>query len=433
MLQSAVRSDQRIAIYWPKSDLLLLFIIIVKAGVIPTKTDWNAMNLTRQYRERKKERKVTEEEKEERTNPKFCQWCQSFICRFKLEIVLSWLPCRHPYNHFTLGRLNQNWQNRTESVCAEPLFVIPACEPKICTKNSSIGWDRRPRGLCGWVNDLSEKLMALLRLFADDTAVYRVVYSGTDQVQLQQDLHCLMEWEESWDMLFHPAKCVSLPITKSRSPLCSYELHGHTLDSVSSAKYLGITIQQDMDWDNHINNMANKANRTLGFLQRSLKISSSTIKDRAYKAFVRPILEYTSSVWDPYTQKSIDKLEAIQRQAAQFVLNQYHNTCSVHLLLDSLRGLSLEQCRRTSHLGVRYKICSGLVQCPIIKTKLVPPPPCQRCTHCQQLSLITTRMQYCGGSFLPCTIRDWNSLSIDAVEAMSVDNFVSRASHWPDN
>ena len=97
-----------------------------------------------------------------------------------------------------------------------------------------------------YINDLPEKLTALLRSFADDTAVYRVVYSGTDQVQIQQDLHCLMEWEESWDMLFHPAKCVSLPVTRSRSPLdYSYELHGHTLDSVSSAKYLGITIQQD--------------------------------------------------------------------------------------------------------------------------------------------------------------------------------------------
>ena len=102
-------------------------------------------------------------------------------------------------------------------------------------------------------------------------------------------------------MLFHPPKCVSLPITRSRSPLdYSYEFHGHTLvlDSVSSAKYLGITIQQDVDWDNHINNVVNKANtnnRTLGFLQRSLQISFSAIKDRAYKAFVRSILEYVGS------------------------------------------------------------------------------------------------------------------------------------------
>ena len=60
MLQSAVRSDQRIAIYWPKSYLLVLFIIIVEAGVVPTETDRNAMNLTRRYRERKKERKKGE-------------------------------------------------------------------------------------------------------------------------------------------------------------------------------------------------------------------------------------------------------------------------------------------------------------------------------------------------------------------------------------
>jgi len=86
-------------------------------------------------------------------------------------------------------------------------------------------------------------------------------------------------------MLFHPAKCVFLPITRSRSPLdYSCELRGHTLDSVSSVKYLGITIQQNMDWDNH-NNVVNKANRTLGFLWRNLKISSSAIKERAYKAF----------------------------------------------------------------------------------------------------------------------------------------------------
>ena len=149
-----------------------------------------------------------------------------------------------------------------------------------------------------------------------------------------------------------------------------------------------------MDCDNHINNVANKANRTLGFLRRNLKISSSAIKDRAYKAFVRLILEYASSAWDPYTQKSIDKLEADQRRAARFVLNRYHNTSSVNLMLDSLGWPSLEQRRKTSRLGVMFKICNGLVQCPIIKTKLFPPPTRQCRTHCQQLSLITTKTQF---------------------------------------
>ena len=131
----------------------------------------------------------------------------------------------------------------------------------------------------------------------------------------------------------------------------------------------------------------------------------------------------------PTHQKSIDKLEAIQRHAAQFVLNRYQNTSSVHRMLDSFGWPSLEQRRKISCLGVMSKIYNGLVHCPIIKTKLVPLPPCQRCTHCQQLSLITTRTQYRSGSFLPRTIRDWNSLPKDAVEATTVDIFVSRASH----
>ena len=55
---------------------------------------------------------------------------------------------------------------------------------------------------------------------------------------------------------------------------------------------------------------------------------------------------------------------------------------------------------------------------------------CPTASHCQQLSLITTRMQYRDGSFLPRTIWDWNSRSKDAVEATTVDTFtVSRASH----
>ena len=61
-----------------------------------------------------------------------------------------------------------------------------------------------------------------------------------------------------------------------------------------------------MDWDNHINNVANKASRTLGFLWHNQKISSSAIKDRAYN-LTRPLSDpylniYASSVWDPYTQ-----------------------------------------------------------------------------------------------------------------------------------
>ena len=143
MLQNAVRSDQRIAIYnILDKSYLIVFIIIVKAGVVWTKTDWNAMNLTRLYKERKKERKKGEWQKKKKKKeqiPDFVSGIGALSLEIRTGNCLSQLPCRHPYNHLAvLGRLNQKWQNRTESVCAELLFVIPACETKICTKNSNI-------------------------------------------------------------------------------------------------------------------------------------------------------------------------------------------------------------------------------------------------------------------------------------------------------
>ena len=94
-----------------------------------------------------------------------------------------------------------------------------------------------------YINDMPEKLSALAWLFSDDTAVYKMISNSHDQAQLQEDLQRLADWDESWDMEFHPAKCQTLLITRSRKPLQpSYVLHGHTLENVSSAKYLGITI-----------------------------------------------------------------------------------------------------------------------------------------------------------------------------------------------
>ncbi|KAI8519197.1 hypothetical protein Bbelb_024540 [Branchiostoma belcheri] len=279
-----------------------------------------------------------------------------------------------------------------------------------------------------YINDLPNNLNTRARLFADDTAVYKVVVHPVQQDLLQQDLQSLEQRENKWDMTFHPEKCVYMPVTRSRKPLLySYVLHGHTLEKVHKAKYLGITMSSDGSWDNHINNIVTKAKQVLGFLRRNLKISSIKIKERAYKTFVRPLLEYAATVWDPYTQKNISKLEAIQHRAARFVLHSYHNTSSVTNMLTRLGWKSLEDRRRLARVGILYKLHHGVVQCPTIAAKLIPPPPRQRRSHNQQFKLVSTRTQYRGGSFLPRSIRDWNHLQKETLEAATVEAFVSRA------
>ena len=88
------------------------------------------------------------------------------------------------------------------------------------------------------------------------------------------------------------------------------------------------SIQSDLKWDSHINSITAKAKKTLEFLRRNINISSTTVKEQAYKSVVRPSLEYACSVWDPYTKDNITQIEQVQRRAARYmyVTNCYHNT-----------------------------------------------------------------------------------------------------------
>jgi hypothetical protein len=57
---------------------------------------------------------------------------------------------------------------------------------------------------------------------------------------LQDDMDSLLQWEQDWQMEFHPSKCQLLRITNKRKPFArDYDIHGHKLEEVESAKYLG--------------------------------------------------------------------------------------------------------------------------------------------------------------------------------------------------
>jgi hypothetical protein len=43
-----------------------------------------------------------------------------------------------------------------------------------------------------------------------------------------------------------------------------------------------------------------KANKVLGFLRINISKCPQDIKEKAYLTLVRPHLEYSSAVWDPY-------------------------------------------------------------------------------------------------------------------------------------
>ena len=91
-------------------------------------------------------------------------------------------------------------------------------------------------------------------------------------------------------------------ITNKRKPVeTKYTIHGETLETVESTKYLGVHMQKNLNWNTHVNAIAKKANNTCSFLYRNLRKCPKETKELAYRTLVRPIVEYASPVWDPHT------------------------------------------------------------------------------------------------------------------------------------
>ena len=73
---------------------------------------------------------------------------------------------------------------------------------------------------------------------------------------MQRDLDALMDWGSTWGMKFNAKKCNIMRVSRSRKPLQHFSLGNEILQEVSEAKYLGIQIDNKLDWNKHISAVA---------------------------------------------------------------------------------------------------------------------------------------------------------------------------------
>jgi len=114
---------------------------------------------------------------------------------------------------------------------------------------------------------------------------------------------------------------------------------------VTSEKYLGVYLNHDLKWSHHLDQVAAKAARKLGFVRRNLRGSPVDCKKLAYITLVLSVsgMEYASVIWDPYTKADFNKLEKIQHTTARWILSSYSCKTSVTSLLQQSQLESLEE------------------------------------------------------------------------------------------
>ena len=118
---------------------------------------------------------------------------------------------------------------------------------------------------------------------ADNCIVYRhnIISNSDDTNLLQQDINSIAEWASLWQMKFNVTKCCCIHFSSSQTGYFSntYMLYNTLLPCSNHCKYLGVTLQSDLKWDQHIKEKIANANSTLGLLRRNIKVSSAHIKE----------------------------------------------------------------------------------------------------------------------------------------------------------
>ncbi|XP_055539095.1 uncharacterized protein LOC129726434 [Wyeomyia smithii] len=144
------------------------------------------------------------------------------------------------------------------------------------------------------MNDLYLLISSFKLSFADDLKIFRVVASTDDHTALQEDINILLIWCDDNGMRVNDTKCKIISFTRSTNPVYHrYSIGAEALHRVSSICDLGVTIDKELNFNDHIGIMTAKAFSVLGFIRRHASEFTDIFAIKSlYCTLVRSILEY---------------------------------------------------------------------------------------------------------------------------------------------
>ena len=152
---------------------------------------------------------------------------------------------------------------------------------------------------------------------------------------MQTDIDSLVQWSETWQMLFNADKCKVMHIGRN-NPGYYYTMGGYApagvvLDATSVEKDLGVLIHSSLKPHEQCTSAAKKANIVLGRMARSLTYRDKVTWIKLYRIYVRPHLEYCVQAWSPWTIADMDILESVQKRAINMTSGLHGHSYSYKL------------------------------------------------------------------------------------------------------
>ena len=183
-----------------------------------------------------------------------------------------------------------------------------------------------------YINDIvrSSPLLSFT-LFADDTNIF---YSHKNFDTLVSTLNSEISKVSQW----FSCNKLSLNITKTNfirfkphstqviDPNYNIRINGLPLTELKSTKFLGITIDSCLSWNDHIHNVHTAVSKGIGILYRLKDFLSQNSLTILYNAIVLPYLTYCNIVWGNCSSTKINSILLLQKRALRLITNSSYRS-----------------------------------------------------------------------------------------------------------
>lgn len=210
----------------------------------------------------------------------------------------------------------------------------------------------------------------IVNAFADDTKIFLRIDTVRDCSKLQRLVDYFVNLCADNNLILNKDKCEVMSISRSRSPIIfNYTINDIVVKRVSSHIDLGVVIDSEFNFYQHIDRITTASWKTLGFVTRSCKnLNSLKAMKAVYCALVRAKLEYASVVWNPIFDVHSYKIERIQNKFIKFLIwkldGAYPELGSDYVALRKRLGLfTLKDRRLCATAMLLNRIVNGHVDC----------------------------------------------------------------------
>ena len=180
-------------------------------------------------------------------------------------------------------------------------------------------------------------------LYADDTTLYETGISRLAiESSLQMALNNLSEWCKLNGMAINTSKTKLILISthQKRAGLDSDQLflalNNENLNTINKDKILVVSIDNNLSWSSHIDQICKKISSNLWLLSRIKEYLYVEHRTQFYKTYIQPHIDYCNLGWGGMSQLNLNRLFRLQKRACKIILDY-----NVENVLESMQEIKI--------------------------------------------------------------------------------------------